>query len=107
MLREPASPYLAFLEAVLFLGGWDDFESNGSLGLGLRGEGTEACLLAGLTPHELQSPFPVLRTDGHTEWKSDSWPSSLQPTLLGWHPKLTKAKLKNQTSVFPQDTGRS
>jgi hypothetical protein len=40
--QEPTSPYLAFLEAVLLLGSWDDLEGDGSLGLGLKGEGTEA-----------------------------------------------------------------
>lgn len=34
-------PYLALFEAVFLLGGRDDLEGDGSLGLGLKGEGTE------------------------------------------------------------------
>lgn len=40
--REPASPYLALFEAVFLLGGRDDLEGDGSLGLGLKGGGREA-----------------------------------------------------------------
>lgn len=34
-------PYLALFEAVFLLSGRDDLEGDGSLGLGLKGEGTE------------------------------------------------------------------
>lgn len=34
-------PYLALFEAVFLLGGRDDLEGDGPLGLGLKGEGTE------------------------------------------------------------------
>lgn len=40
--RETATPYLALFEAVFLLCGGDDLEGDGTLGLGLKGEGTEA-----------------------------------------------------------------
>ena len=54
----PAPPYLAVLQAVLLLGGWDDFQGDGPLGLRLKGKSTQPYHLPDRTLHDVTSYFP-------------------------------------------------
>lgn len=58
----PAPPYLAVLQAVLLLGGWDDFQGDGPLGLRLKGKRTQPYHLPDLTLQDVTSYFPDLET---------------------------------------------
>ena len=57
-------PYLALPSTVLLLGGWDDFQGDGPLGLSLEAERAQAYCLPGLTPYEFTPHFPGLKTHG-------------------------------------------
>lgn len=63
--RETTSPYLALFEAVFLLGGRDDLQGDGSLGLGLKGEGTE---VHGFPAQVCEFQFYVLSSRHEDGW---------------------------------------